>query len=405
MAVQSQTEAGFTKRDTCRGCDSPNLLSVLDLGHQPLANGFLKPDRRSDGGEWVVAGDAYPLHLVRCLDCELLQLTVVVDPTILYGRHYKYRSGYSEGWDFHCHDLAKDIKKMVKDSETKRVLEIGCLDGVLLRHCSANGCDVMGVDPSSPVTTVPIIREFWHPDITLPRPLYDVIVAQNVFGHVDDAKGFLRGVRRYLATGGTCIIECPWVVAMVDGVQWDQVYHEHLSYWGLRSMMRVAQVERLVVTDVRYFPELHGGTMRYYLAHPNKHKNVRLYDKYRDEEMGDDDWKRFSRRAADQVAEWEVLFSVWEGERKSVAAYGASAKLNVFLNALQFRPHLDYILDDNPTKHGLLSPGWYIPVVAPTRERMQDLDVLLIGAANWKADIEAKAKALGFTGEIVALWQ
>jgi hypothetical protein len=81
---------------------------------------------------------------------------------------------------------------------------------------------------------------------------------------------------------------------MVDGVQWDQVYHEHLSYWGLRSMMRIAQIERLVVTDVRYFPDLHGGTMRYYLAHPNKHKNVRLYEKYRDEEMGDDDWKRFS---------------------------------------------------------------------------------------------------------------
>jgi hypothetical protein len=153
MAVQSQTQAGYTKRDTCRGCESPNLLSVLDLGDQPLANGFLKPDRDRLAAE----ARCYPLHLVRCLDCELLQITVVVDPTILYGRHYKYRSGYSEGWDFHCHDLAKEIGK------GKRVLEIGCLDGVLLRHCSANGCEVQGVDPSSPVTTVPIIREFWHP--------------------------------------------------------------------------------------------------------------------------------------------------------------------------------------------------------------------------------------------------
>lgn len=382
----------FRKVEHCRACEGPSLLSVLDLGEQPLANGFRKPGDES-------AEPRYPLHLVRCIDCELLQLTVVVDPKVMYGPHYPYRSGYSEGWDLHCHGLAKEIGK------GKRVLEIGCLDGVLLRHCSANGCDALGVDPSSPVTTVPILREFWGPDIVLPKPLYDVIVAQNVFGHVDDARGFLRAVRKYLDANGVCIIECPWVVAMIDGVEWDQVYHEHLSYWGLRPMMRAAQAERLVVKDIEYFAGLHGGTMRYYLAHPNKHKNVRLYEKYRDEEMGDDDWKRFNDRACSQVREWEDNFMRWSTDCRQVAAYGASAKLNVFLNALDVPPGLRFIFDDSPVKQGLLTPGWHIPVVAPSRERMQDLDVLLIGAANWQPEIERKAKALGFKGEVRALWR
>ena len=381
----------FTKRTTCRGCDGPNLLSVLDLGEQPLANGFLKDPREQAA--------RFPLHLVRCIDCELVQLSVVVDPTILYGRHYKYRSGYSEGWALHCHDLAKEIGK------GKSVLEIGCLDGVMLRHCSANGCDVQGVDPSSPVIEVPILREFWREGIELPRQHYDVIVAQNVFAHVDDAKGFLREVRRRLASDGVCIIECPWVVAMIDGVEWDQVYHEHLSYWGLRSVMRVAQAERLVVKDVRFFKDLHGGTMRYYLAHPNRQVNRALYEKWRDEEMGDDDWQRFHRVAGEQIKQWGRHFTGWEMGAEVVAAYGASAKLNVFLNAMEYPPPVAYVFDDNPTKQGLLTPGWHIPVVAPTQERMENLDVLLIGAANWKSEIEAKAKALGFTGEIRALWQ
>ncbi len=390
MAVQGET---FTKRDTCRACESPHLVSVLDLGDQPLANGFIRP-AENDGLE-----ARYPLHLVRCLDCELLQLTVVVRPNILYGPQYPYRSGYSEGWALHCHTLAKEIGK------NKRVLEIGCLDGVMLKHCRENGCDVQGVDPSSPVIDLPIVREFWREGIPLPHLHYDVIVAQNVFAHVDDAKGFLREARRRLDSSGILIIECPWVVDMIDGVQWDQVYHEHLSYWGLRSMMRIAQAERLVVKEIRYFQHLHGGTMRYYLAHPHKHVNAKLYERWRDEEMGDDDWKRFNLTASEQVRTWGDSFAAMAAGNLLVAAYGASAKLNVFLNAMDTKPPLLCILDDNPGKVGLLTPGWHIPVLAPTRERMKDLDTLLIGAANWKAEIEAKARNLGFKGEVRALWQ
>ena len=130
MAVKDQEATSgtrYTIRKTCRACGSGPLLPVLDLGEQPLANGF-RPVEQFGQPEAT-----YPLSLWRCGYCELVQLNVVVDPKVMYGPSYPYRSGYSEGWALHCHGLAQEIGK------GKRVLEIGCLDGVMLRHCRDNG--------------------------------------------------------------------------------------------------------------------------------------------------------------------------------------------------------------------------------------------------------------------------
>jgi SAM-dependent methyltransferase len=384
----------YTTRTTCRACQGIDMHSVLDLGNQPLANGFRKPE------QFGQPEARYPLQLMRCGDCELVQLSGVVDPKIMYGGHYPYRSGYSEGWALHCHDLAKEIGK------GKRVLEIGCLDGVMLRHCRDNGCDVQGVDPSSPVTDVPIIREFWNGSFVFGQPFgFDVIVAQNVFGHVDDAKGFLEGVLANLAPDGTCIIECPWVVDLVDGVEWDTVYHEHLSYWGLRPLMRLAKTVGLDVTKVKYFQHIHGGSMRYYLQRTTESAGIdpHVYATWADEEMGDRDWKRFLSTTYEQIGYWDAEFKALKTAR--VAAYGASAKLSTFLNALPERPPLTAVFDENPAKIGLLTPGWGFQVQAPLRDRLETLDVLLVGAPNWIQGIEAKARAAGFKGEVRSLWQ
>lgn len=384
----------FVTRTTCRVCGGMDLHTVLDLGSQPLANGFRKPE------QFGSHEPTYPLCLVRCGDCELLQLTVVVDPKVMYGPHYPYRSGYSQGWALHCHDLAREIGK------GKRVLEIGCLDGVMLRHCRDNGCDVLGVDPSGPVNDLAVVKEFWHKGITLGSyPPFDIIVAQNVFGHVDDAKGFLDGVIQNLAPDGVAIIECPWMVDLIDGVRWDTIYHEHLSYWGVRPLMRLVGQVGLEVVKVRSFPELHGGTMRYYLRHQRTIRRVYpdVIATWQDEEMGDSDWKRFLSKTYEQIGYWDDQFQHIGAQR--IAAYGASAKLNVFLNALPERPPLTGVLDDNPAKMNLITPGWGFQVLAPLRDRLEQTDVLLVGASNWIKDIETKARANGFKGEVVSLWR
>ena len=376
----------YTMRESCRGCGHPEFVSVLDLGHQPLANGFRAKDDASPEYR-------FPLHLVRCPVCELVQLTCVVDPQVLYGQHYPYRSGYSDAWVQHCHALAKQIGK------GKSVLEIGCLDGVLLRHCRDNGCTVLGIDPSAPPLEIPVLRELFTRET---RPgQFDVVVAQNVLGHVDDARGFLQGVQFALQSGGEAIIECPWVVELIDGVEWDTVYHEHLSYWGLRPLMRLAREVGLAVTRVQSFPALHGGLMRYTLRHMGQREDPSVQALYADEQMEASDWKRFRVTAEEQALTWNHWFTITDHR---IAAFGASAKLNTFLNSLPDKPPIICLFDDIPAKRGLVSPGWRFPVVEPSREALAQIDTLLVGASNWKTAIEARARDLGFRGDVRSLW-
>lgn len=373
---------------TCRVCQGV-LISVLDLGKQPLANGFRSP---SD----TTPECRYPLHLLRCPDCELVQLSTVVDPAVLYGPAYPFRSGVTDGWAFHCHELAREIGK------GKRVLDIGCLDGVLLRECRDKGCEVQGIDPSAPDSELAIIRERFTRDTEIGHlGTFDVVVAQNVLGHVDDAEGFLFGIKRALHSDGYAVIEAPWIVDLVDGVRWDTIYHEHLSYWGVRPLMRLCQKVGMQVTATRYFPEMHGGTLRYTLRHDGGRAVPNVYQSWDDEVMDEWSWTRFEKVASGQIAHWNTLLQL----PRRYGAFGASAKLNTLLNALPERPRLEVVLDDTTEKIGLLTPGWGFPVAAPTPAAFAEIDVLLIGSPNWRPLLEKRAGAMGFEGEIISLWE
>jgi SAM-dependent methyltransferase len=376
----------------CRACEGTDLESVLDLGNQPLANRFVTEEQC----EWQEPD--YPLHLVRCLTCGLAQLTVVVDPTILYGPNYAYRSGYSEGWRDHCSDLADEIGQQL-------TLDIGCLDGTLLTELFRRGVGAVGCDPSAPDSAYhPIARELFGRDSRIRGAPFDVIVAQNVFGHVDDAKGFLEGVAENLAPDGQCIIEVPWVVPMVCEGRWDTIYHEHLSYWGVTPLHVLANSIGLNVAALKHFPQIHGGTMRFTLQRQGTDRQI-IYQfgaEGDEAQITDADWQRFGDRAYRDIRHWDEYLQ--NPQRKAIAAYGASAKLNTFLNALPQRPSIIGVFDDNPTKWNLYTPGWHLPVLKPTKMTMRETDVLLIGAPNWRNEIQDKAEAQGFAGEIVSLW-
>jgi SAM-dependent methyltransferase len=391
------TRRGATDLKTiteCRACEGTDLQSVLNLGKQPLANRFLT-DAQLDEPE-----PTYPLHLVRCLTCGLCQLDTVVDPDILYNHDYPYRSGYSDGWKMHCASLAAEVV-----GPGTKVLDIGCLDGVFLESCRWLGGEILGIDPSAPEPNDYSVPELF--DATFHwRHKFDVIVAQNVFGHVDDAKGFLEGVAANLAPNGQAIIECPSAVDMVCAGRWDTIYHEHLSYWTSKSVAPLVRRAGLRVEKVAYFPEIHGGTVRYYLRHGSSGEfeiaEGAWGQVFEANKLSADDYGRFAIRAYGDMKRWDKYLQ--NPQRKSIAAYGASAKLSTFLNALPNRPSIVGVFDDNPTKWNLYTPGWHFPVLKPTAVTIRETEVLLVGASNWKAEIETKAQALGFTGEIVSLW-
>jgi SAM-dependent methyltransferase len=354
----------YERRYTCRACMESDLRPVLDLGNQPL--------------------------------------THVVDPDVLYGPDYPYRSGQSQGWAFHCDALAAEA-----GFPDARVLDIGCLDGVLLGAFLRWQCQVSGCDPSAPPGTDDVLREFFTATTRHPDAPFDIITATNVFGHVDDARGFLEGVAANLAPDGIAVIEAPWIVDMVDKGAWDTIYHEHLSYWGLKPMARVAGRAGLTITRVQHFPDLHGGTMRYYLGHKETPVQAINPDMCRawmaEDDLGDESWDEFQNESYNAIQTWTRYFADTV-HKKQVMAYGAAAKFNTLLNSMESRPNLLAIFDETPSKIGKFSPGWRIPILEPTARALSQCDEIVVGASNWKSEIEKKVRALGFLGPVVAPW-
>ena len=398
MARQSQAEEASSvtayRRLSCRACGCTDLDMVLDLGTQPLANGLRTADQLRDYEIRV------PLRLMRCEHCGLAQISHVVDPTILYGPHYPYRSGMSQGWYHHCEELAAEMA-----FPDCLHLDIGCLDGVLLKSMESRGAVAWGCDPSAPEGMRGVYRELFGAQSRPATEYFDIITAQNVFGHVDDAVGFMQGIAANLAPTGTAVIEAPWVVDLIDKRAWDTIYHEHLSYWGLKSLARCANKAGLSVARVKHFPELHGGTMRYYLGH---REAVQTFDSsmcpiwWAEDDLGPEMWVQFANEAHNAIAAWTDYFH--KASAKSVMGYGAAAKFSTLLNALPERPPLRAIFDETPSKQGKFSPGWSIPILVPTELALSGADEIVVGASNWKEEIERKVRALGFTGPVKAPW-
>lgn len=388
----------------CRVCGSQHLETYLDLGVQPLANAFRKPE---DTSPELTA----PLVLARCLDCGLSQLRHVVDRDVLY-RHYLYESGHSEGWKLHCADLAAEVRQLTSGDDI--VCDVACNDATFLKMCHGMDIPCYGVEPALNLNTgmIPVIRDYWSSTLASNLARYpgrpNVIVAQNVLGHVDEPMDFLRGIAEALAEGGVAIIECPHIIPLLENGAFDTIYHEHLSYWSLKPLVSAARQAGLAVIDVKMFPELHGGTCRYYLSHALGLPSSKDVQSMREQEAATltpgayTDFGRIVKHTLGRLS--RVL-----KEYAPVYAYGASAKSTVLLNALKAADpewcscNITAVFDDTPGKQGMWTPGLGLPILAPF-DNMSQVGALLITAQNWKDQILEKARARGFNGTVITPW-
>jgi SAM-dependent methyltransferase len=359
----------------------------LDLGEQPLANNLIAPF------DYVTAGPnelRYPLAVALCEACGLSQLTVVVDPNILY-KGYRFRSGVSLTWLEHC-------KKLAEEAGTPgRVLDIACNDGACLSQFRALGWDVTGVDPCPcppPDSDIPMIQALW-PDLPVKPGTFDLVIAQNVLGHVDDVIGFLRGVREVLNSEGRLVVEVPSVASLIDNLAFDTIYHEHLSYWNGAGMQEAAQRTGLTIDRIEQFPDLHGGTVRYWLEVAPEGTDdypppLRIPDK---------PYKTFAAAVARNINLTAAILSGLHGQK--FYAWGASAKGTVMMNAVRSRwagvPMPSLVIDQTPEKQGFLTPGLHIPIVAPPDD-LSDVQVIWILSWNWLGQISQQAEQRGFKG-------
>jgi SAM-dependent methyltransferase len=241
---------------------------VLSLGSTPLANALLTASQLSE------PEPRYPLDLVFCPDCALVQITETVPPTVLFS-DYVYFSSFSDQAVEHARRLAERVVAERGLGESSLVIEIASNDGYLLQHYARSGVPVLGIEPARNVAAVatsrgiPTVNDFFGPDVATTLAASgqraDVVHSHNVLAHVPDLNGFVSGLRQVLRPSGRAIVEVPWVRELVRNVEFDTIYHEHLCYFSLTALVTLFERHRLVVTDVEVVP-IHGGSLRLWIA-------------------------------------------------------------------------------------------------------------------------------------------
>lgn len=337
----------------------------------PLCESFLPVERLEDMEPF------YPLHVRACERCWLVQLPAFVPPEEIFSE-YAYFSAYSTAWVEHAREYVELIRRRLDLGADDFVVELASNDGYLLQHFAGTDVPVLGIDPAANVALaaeergVPTLVEFFGRD-TATRLAGDgkrasLVVGNNVLAQVPDINDFVGGVKVLLRDDGVATFEFPHLLRLLDGLQYDTIYHEHFSYFSLGTLEGVLQRHELECFDIQ---ELwtHGGSLRVYaqrVGGPHMRSDVvgNLLEK--EESAGLRTSERYSRFASDVMASKRALLDLLirlRRDGKHVVGYGAPGKGNTLLNYCGIRTDLlEYTVDRNPYKYHLYTPGTHIPI-------------------------------------------
>ncbi|MBK9146163.1 MAG: class I SAM-dependent methyltransferase [Candidatus Melainabacteria bacterium] len=382
----------------CRGCKSSSLVDILDLGKTPLANSLLQQEDL-DSPEFLA-----PLNLVFCADCSLVQITETVSPEKLF-RHYAYFSSFSDTVLENASQIAMRLTDERKLTSESLVMEIASNDGYLLKNYLEQGVPVLGIEPAVNIAEVAnesgieTISEFFGTRLAVELlqngKLADVIHANNVLAHVPDLKGVVDGMRVVLKPDGIASIEVPYVRDLIDNLEFDTIYHEHLCYFSVSSLKRLFESNSLVLVDVERLP-IHGGSLRVFVARRGQ-PSRRVLELLEEEHKDGVDSVEYYRAFSDRVMELkDALLSMLRSLKdsgKKLAAYGASAKGSTLLNFCGIGGDiLDYVVDRSTVKIGLFTPGTRLPILDPEELLLKKPDYVLLLSWNHAEEIIAQQR-------------
>lgn len=395
-------------RSTCRACGRLELEAFLDLGEQPLANGFLSMP------EEFVAEKRYPLVVYRCANCSLIQLLDVITPDKLF-RDYLYVTGTSETMARHNEEYAAAVVSAMRLGPDDLVVEVASNDGSLLACFAEKGVRTLGVEPARNIVTtarergIETIDEFFNHDLAREirgeKGEASTVIANNVLAHVDEPIDFLKGCGELIEENGRVIAEVPYLGDLLDSLEYDTIYHEHLCYFSILALMELYEQAGLEIVRINRVP-VHGGSLRVVaklrtgdnLAHAPEVIELAAEERsrnYHNPEPYHEFAKAVERHRVGLVGLVERLLD----EGKSLAGYGASAKGNTLLNYSGLsHDHLKYLVDKNPLKVGHYSPGAHIPVKPVSEVDADPPDYLLILAWNFADEIMKQQAAFAKRG-------
>jgi hypothetical protein len=356
----------------CRLCGEPVHRTVVDLGMSPPCEKILRADEVDEAETY------YPLHVLVCDACLLVQLRDYIPPEEIFTEYY-YFSSFSTSWVEHARRYVETIVPRLGLGPDSLVVEVASNDGYLLQHFAPLGVPVLGVEPAANVAEeakrrgIPTRVEFFGvaaaERMRAEGLAADLIVGNNVVAHVPDVNDFVGGMVCLLKPEGTITLEIPHVQKLLDGNQFDTIYHEHFSYYSLLTLDALARRQALVLYDVDELPT-HGGSLRVYLAHAGSGRTASqavgdLLARERAAGLDRAENYEWFEHAARKTKRDLLRFMIEAKEQgKSIVGYGAPGKGNTLLNYCGIgRDFLDFTVDRNVHKHGRFTPGMHIPIL------------------------------------------
>lgn len=389
------------RRKTCRLCDGSDLELVLQLTPTPPVDAFVPKNRQTEPQE------LYPIDVFLCHVCGHVQLLDVVNPKLLFG-DYIYLTSSSPGLVDHFREYAKDVIERIKPEPDSLVVEIGSNDGTLINFFKEQKMRVLGVDPARDIAekatsqgllTLPhFFTGDFAKDILRQYGPAKIVCANNVFAHADDLGDMAQGVRQLLKPDGVFVFEVSYLLDLIEGMVFDFIYHEHLCYHSVKPLQRFLRqhgMELISVTPVA----THGGSIRVLAQLVNGPRQVEPSVSQmlqRENQVGLDRLEIFKSYAA-KIAEAKNavshLVTDLKSKGKSIAAYGASATTTVLTYHFNLGEQLSFLIDDNPAKQNLFSPGFHLPVLPSEEMYAQKPDYVLVLAWRFADMIVKKHRA------------
>jgi SAM-dependent methyltransferase len=380
----------------CRACGATLSVTFVDLGFSPLSNSYVLPEKAGD------VEPCYPLHAFVCTSCFLVQVEAFQTSAQIFS-DYAYFSSYSDSWLSHSRAYTEEAAKRLQLGKHSLVVEVASNDGYLLQYFDERHIPVLGIEPAKNVAAVAIDRgirtecEFLGAEtgaaLRAKHGRADLLVANNVIAHVPDVHDFFAGLQALLADRGTLTVEFPHLLRLIEGVEFDTIYHEHFSYYSLYALEGILARHSLRAFDVEELPT-HGGSLRVWISHigDTRDETRALRDmRERERTFGMTEVSVYMAFAQTvQRRKREVLRFLIDAKEqgKHVAGYGAPAKGNTLINYCGIRTDLlDYTVDRNPVKQGTFLPGSRIPVYAPEHLRETKPDFVFILPWNIRDEI------------------
>ncbi len=376
----------------CRACQSKNLYLFLPMNEHPPANMFVRAEEVED------EQPAFPLNTQVCLDCGMIQVADQVPEGFF--EHYLYVPSGASAMHDHFAELADVVTKTAAGS---LIADIGCNDGLMLMQANKLGAKTLGIDPAANIAEIAAERGvdveicYFTPktaeSIASTHGKAGVIATTNTFHHIGDLHSFMKGITEFLAEDGTFIVEVPWALQIVKLNQFDNVYHEHVSELTVKSFVSLAAFFGMRVVNVEKLA-IHGGSLRVYMEFDKKGTTPSpIVEELiaEEQEAGlfeQATYEKFANNVQKLRADLEAMIDDLRANGQKIAGYGAPAKGNTLLNYFDIGPdRIDFLVDRNPLKHGLYSPGKKIPILPPEAIAEEKPDVLLVLAWNFFDEI------------------